>query len=508
MCIKRSKHCYGYREEADLRFLDQTEAIQRKVKQTLNVDQDKDLSTPLTRQHPTKENPEDFPGIPRTGTPSIKTDLVPERPPTYSIKTSISEIQLDIPCLEQSLSLFFNQYVSPGDDEIPGLNDFLPLFYQQALPSSCLKLCVAATAYASLANQSNSTSMGLKAWDAYGTALSSVNAALADPTECLKDETLGALFILGIFENISGQQLNIFGAHGCGMDRLLQVRGPRSFASIKGQLISKAVCAYLQIRNLSLGRRPPPYEETWLAALNYRYPPPYRRFMLIVSRICHARADTEDLLSSIDKAVKYGSYTSLQQHCTALTDLIMKMQNIASSHCLWAQGVSESWAFTSINDPNAGIGFGNNSEGSVHIYHSLWMANIWNWNRSSNILLQCSLLKCLAKLSSISAKLPDHDTLEANARMTIQSMIRDICASIPFIMCDINGDGEPIKNQQMAAPVGQNMAQLWLLWHFHTILRSGHALPKQMKIVGEVIPRIGHGKGIRQALQGRGRVAP
>jgi hypothetical protein len=108
----------------------------------------------------------------------------------------------------------------------------------------------------------------------------------------------------------------------------------------------------------------------------------------------------------------------------------------------------------------------------------------------------------------MSAKLPDHDILEAKARMTIQSMIRDICASIPFIMCDINSEGEPIENQQMAAPVGQNMAQLWLLWHFHTILRSGHVLPKQMKIIGEVIPRIGHGKGIRQALQGRGRVAP
>ena len=112
---------------------------------------------------------------------------------------SFSAIQLDIPSSEQSLSLFFNQYVSPGDDEIPGMNDFLPLFYQQAPPFSCLKLCVAATAYASLANQSNSTAIGNKTWEAYGTALSSVNIALADSIESLKDETLCALFILDFF---------------------------------------------------------------------------------------------------------------------------------------------------------------------------------------------------------------------------------------------------------------------------------------------------------------------
>ncbi|KAE9370036.1 hypothetical protein N431DRAFT_546040 [Stipitochalara longipes BDJ] len=498
MCVKRSKHCYGYREEADLRFLDQTESTQRKLRQTSNVDHSKDLSTFLTRSTSASQSP-DNPLIPaRTRTPSENSVLVTPRSPNYLINPSISGIQLDIPSSEQSLSLFFHQYVSPGDDEIPGMNDFLPLFYQQAPASSCLKLCVAATAHASLANQSNSTALGLKAWEAYGTALSS----------SLKDETLSALFILGMFENISGQQLNIFGVHGCGMDRLLNVRGPQSFASTKGQLISKAVCAYLQIRNLSLGRRPPPHEEAWLAALNYRYPTPYRRFMLSVSRICHARSDAEGLLSSIEKYFGDGNDGSLQGYCSALTDIIAEMQIIEANHWSWAQDASDSWAYISVNGPNSNTALGASSDNLVHIYHSLWMANIWNWNRSSCILLQCSLLKCLEKSSVIFGRLPDHDSLEANARMTIQTMIRDICASIPFIMCDINSEGEAIISQQTTTPVGQNMAQLWLLWHFHTVLRSGHLLPQQLKLIKDTIPRIGHGKGIRQALQGRGRVAP
>jgi hypothetical protein len=108
----------------------------------------------------------------------------------------------------------------------------------------------------------------------------------------------------------------------------------------------------------------------------------------------------------------------------------------------------------------------------------------------------------LEKLSSISEKLPNHDPLEANAQMTIKTMIQDICASIPFVMCDVDSKGKAVKGPQTAAPVAQNMAQLWLLWHFHIVLRSGHVSPQQIKIIRDAIPRIGHGKGIRQALLG------
>jgi hypothetical protein len=500
MCIKRSKDCYGYREEADLRFRDQTESTRRKLGQKSKVDRGKDPSTPPTS---TNQSPYELSALARTGTlHKASSDSLLSGPPNTTEAHSISGIQLDIACSEQSLSLFFHQYVAEGHDQIPGMNEFLPHFYQQSQPHSCLKYCVAATAYASLANQSKSKAVGLKAWESYGTALSSVNAALADPVESLKDETLCALFILGIFENISGQHLHIFGVHGVGMDRLLHFRGLERLASTNGQQISKAVCAYLQIRNLTLRRRPPPHEEDWLRALSYRYPAPYRQFMLRVSRICHARADADNLLTKIDKPTSDDRDMSLQKHCSALTDLIAKMQAIDTNHWPSSQNTSGSWDFVSINRPNSGIALRTESDSPVHIYPNLWIANFWNWNRSTCILLQCSLLTCLEKLSSISEKLPNHDSLEANAQMTIKTMIQDICASIPFVMCDVDGKGKAVNGPQTAAPVGQNMAQLWLLWHFHIVLRSGHVSPQQMKIIRDAIPRIGHGKGIRQALLG------
>ena len=470
MCVKRSKHCYGYREETDLRFCDQSEMILRKVRQTHKADRHRGYS--------------DFPIDPNSGNDSScgplelvgssrsieYPTLLPPRLPNSSGVLNISKIQLDLPDSEQSLSLFFHQYVAPGDTngEIPGSNDFFPIFYQQAQPNSCLKHCVAATAYASLANQSQSLAVSRKAWEAYGTALSSVNAALADPAEALKDETLCAIFILGMFENITAKEQYVFGVHGCGLDRLLHLRGKQQFETEYGELISRAVCAFLQIRNLGLARRPPPHEDFWF--MNVRGCVPYRRAMSSISRICEVRAAAEELLTSIDNSPLDDSGASLSAHCAALTDLVDKIQLINSNHWLWIEGASDAWSYRSVNIFRFGTKPRPHPDEAVHIYHNLWTANLWNWTRSSCIFLQHTLLKCLRKLSSISSgRLPNHDAIEANAQITIKSLIRDICASVPFIMGDIDSQENIVTTSQRVGYCGQSMAQLWLLWHFRTM---------------------------------------
>lgn len=397
------------------------------------------------------------------------------------------------------MSLFFHQYVAPSDGVTPGMNEFLPLFYQQAEPNSCLKHCVAATAYASFANQSKSTVISRKAWESYGKALSSVNAALADPIESLKDETLSALFVLGMFENISAQQLHIFGVHGSGMDRLLHFRGPKRRTSPNGQRISKAVCDYLQIRNLSLGRRPPPHEHVFFGNPNFSVQ--YQIAMLSISSICCVRADAEDLLTEVANTSLGDSDASLQRKCDALTAIVAQMRVIHNDHWSWAQNAPNSWHYASVSSPAA-------PDGTVHIYYNLWIANFWNWTRSSCILLQASILKCLNALSTISEIRVSHDSLKEDAETTIKTMIREICATIPFVMSDIDSQGNTVKVSRTAAPsVGQSMAQLWTLWHFRIVLLSGYALPHQMKCIRDAILRIGHEKGIRVALLGGRAVA-
>jgi len=499
--VKRSKHCYGYREEVDLIFCDQNELIGRKVRETRKAH--KYIGTPDLPIDPNNSNdrPSDSLLLAESSGSRENSTLLSRRPLVSSSEPNISKIQLDVPDREQALSLFFHQYVALGDadGEIPGFNDTFPVFYRQALPNSCMKHCVAATAYASLANQSQSLAVSRKTWEAYGTALSSVNTALADPAEALKDETLCAIFVLGMFENITAKQSQAFGVHGCGLDRLLHLRGKQQFETEYGEQVSRAVCTFLQIRNLSLERQPPPHEEYWF--MNVRGCVPYRRVMSSVSRICRVRAAAKELLTNIDNSPFEDSGASLSAHCAALTDLVAEMQLVNSNHWLWVEGASSVWSYSAVLVPRLSINRRSHPDEAVHIYHNLWIANLWNWTRTSCILLQNTILKCLRKLSSISLEqLPNHDTIEANAKETIKSIIRDICASLPFLMGDIDSQGNVIETSQRFGYCGQSMAQLWLLWHFRVMSTSGFALPHQLILIKETCYRIGYGKGIMQAV--------
>jgi len=417
MCVKRSKRCFGYREETDLMWRNETETVVRKIGQISKVGQARGVADPLTHTTGTNHRSDELLLPAETWTPTKNSASLSSRPLDSPGLPSISRSQLDIPDSEQSLSLFFHQYVGLSDGVTPGMNAFLPLFYQQAQPDSCLKHCVAATAYASLANQSKSTATSRKAWESYGKALLSVNAALSDPVESLTDETLSALFVLGMFENISGQELHIFGAHGSGMDRLLHFRGPQRQKSPNGQRISKAVCDFLQIRNLSLERRPPPHENVFFGDPNFSIQ--HRTAMLSISSICRVRADTAILLTEVGNTSLDDSDASLQRKCDTLTALVAEMQAINNDHWSWSQNAPESWRYASIISSAA-------PDGTVHVYYNLWMANFWNWARSSCILLQTSMLKCLKTLSSVSETPLSHDSLMQNAQTTIKTM-RNMC---------------------------------------------------------------------------------
>jgi hypothetical protein len=136
-------------------FHDQIESTVRRLGQMSKTDQDVGHSNLLTGPASRNQFPYELSLLAGPRTSNKSPTLIPAGRPNSPEISSISRVKMDVPCSEQALSLFFHQYVSQGNGETPGFNDFLPLFYQQAHSNSCLKHCVAATAYASLANQSN-----------------------------------------------------------------------------------------------------------------------------------------------------------------------------------------------------------------------------------------------------------------------------------------------------------------------------------------------------------------
>lgn len=67
-------------------------------------------------------------------------------------------------------------------------------------------------------------------------------------------------------------------------------------------------------------------------------------------------------------------------------------------------------------------------ENTCDVYLDIWAANVWNSYRCSRIFTQQAIVKCLLKL------LPTKDNQEriALGRSTVQSLVDNICASVPF----------------------------------------------------------------------------
>ena len=100
---------------------------------------------------------------------------------------------------EGAVTRFFTDYVL-GSDAVPNTTIFLPGLYSSSEAGACLKDAIHAAAFMNQANQLGLEWIAIEANVAYGHALASLMRALQDPVEALKDTTLAAPFVLGLYE--------------------------------------------------------------------------------------------------------------------------------------------------------------------------------------------------------------------------------------------------------------------------------------------------------------------
>ena len=126
---------------------------------------------------------------------------------TESTPTSEALILRPIPqstVEELSTSLYFATYVS--NPRLSHNRDdfyFLPKMFATADRHSCLHQAVKLVGLASFANRWNPADFEKQIREGYGRAIQATNAAIRDRVECLQDETLMAVWLLGSFEVIT-----------------------------------------------------------------------------------------------------------------------------------------------------------------------------------------------------------------------------------------------------------------------------------------------------------------
>lgn len=186
-CIKSGWKCPGYRNQADISFLDETETVKRKFSiRTRNGESPQSESSELI----ILESP-----------PKINF----ASPPTQPAQPSLTD---------RAVAFFFQRYVyRPTSYQVTGTelarsptgadhghHEYFPDLFLQSSRDGPLACIVEAAGLASLANAGNTSQWMKLAFIAYGRALSAIRKSLMDPALVKKDETLAAIIMMGVFE--------------------------------------------------------------------------------------------------------------------------------------------------------------------------------------------------------------------------------------------------------------------------------------------------------------------
>ena len=295
-CGKRQQQCPGYRNLVDLMFRDENPRIIKKAK-AKDRRRNGVASSPATPGTPITPalSPSEYPSAlsPIPSTPGLSTPASPPAtvpPPAQSLLQTVepgaaphtvkalpailtpnsyasgtwqatsdsllpspdSEEYPQIPSValpysvtpslqEKGTAFFFSKFVSLEGNSFNHRFDYVfdvwkpPSLQRQRRVDSVMS-SMTAVGLAGLARVTNSEEMLECARKSYGAALRLTNLALRDKREALKDTTMLAVLILGIFEMVVGSQnpLVAWHEHINGAAALANMRGPNQFKTPAG----------------------------------------------------------------------------------------------------------------------------------------------------------------------------------------------------------------------------------------------------------------------------------
>ncbi|KAH0844763.1 hypothetical protein AYO21_01916 [Fonsecaea monophora] len=164
----------------------------------------------------------------------------------------------------QSLCFFLNLFCFQAGRlySFPVL-DFLPGMLQNADPRSCIHKAAMAVSRMTLADRYSGKDVRLQTGREYGHALSLTNATIRDTAASIQDETVLAVWLLGLYEMVSvvlmhgrttpesrslEQEWQSHLLHVRGAMNLLRLRGMSQFTTARGEKIFRIFKAAIQMR--------------------------------------------------------------------------------------------------------------------------------------------------------------------------------------------------------------------------------------------------------------------
>ncbi|KAG4432109.1 hypothetical protein IFR05_012408 [Cadophora sp. M221] len=412
-CIRAHRTCPGYRNQLDLMFRNESDAVKVKAVKSKQISRTKSTS-PIEQlpQNPvsSEELDDDFSqgnNVAKYSKKHVNNSdalCITNMMPNYSM----------FPTLEERSFAFFGTMAPTWFRTF----DLVETLCSKADIEEHLQAGISAVGLASFSNASYAPELMARARKDYVKALQLTNEALRSPTAVKKDSTLFSVMVLSIYEMISGtneRSLDSWTEHIKGAAALVKLRGNEQFKSPAGQRM------FLQVSS-----------NLMLSCIQRTLPMPEHIIKLRDEAANYMDIDSPAWrLSGI--IIDFTIFRSKVRDCEVVgpRNVIKEALEIDQRFIDEFENLPEEWKYETVyTTENPDLVW----NGNYHIYREYWMSHIWNGMRTCRILLH-ELIRdqLLAASTAITLLFTDDDNAkQLNASIKIMlEMQSEILASVP-----------------------------------------------------------------------------
>lgn len=421
--------------------------------------------------------------VPRDGGRSSSggMDLAAAASPSSSYDGSVHR-PLSLPLDMIGLDFFLTHYVVHQSGPSSGFLDYVVTILAREEGHELLEGAVLAVGFAGLARTTKQTDLMCRSIMMYTRTMERVNRALADPVAARRDSTIVTVLVLALYE-FSKASLDGWKQHIDGAVSLLNVRGKAQFNSPTGLQIFKDVFTQLLTNCLRIGIPMPsslrmlrteaskafsvsdPY---WIASsamvelldLYHQISPGGYTFInhdpnVSVPNSSSSAAATSSSASANNskKAAPNMSIEDLECYLSQALDIDYRLES------RFAECAPE-WCYAVMPNPLPGTADPTRFHGDVHhIYHDVYVANVWNRMRTCRILANHAIGYLLLRGANID---PNWffsnnyvDRLQGVSK-TMALIRADLLSTVPQLMGYVTSPAQQQvqQEQQMYRPKG------------------------------------------------------
>ncbi|KAJ5901618.1 hypothetical protein N7495_002146 [Penicillium taxi] len=429
-CMRAGVDCPGYRDLFELGFRDQNDEVIRRSQRLSR----KKRTTVIASTEASAEASAEASTVDST-TASTTTATVASHVENHVASNSslpideggdmsLSPLRMPTyPAQELAKSYIFSHYLTAGPRG-GHMSYLLPLVSDTR--NSAINAALNAVGMAALSNIRLSPQMMLKARREYTTALSQTNSALRDPVMAKRDDILGSVVLLGMFEVMTCSDesfIDRWMKHMEGAARLIEYRGEEQLTRPEGLELFTQLRAQINVSNLYYEKASSPMiTKLTETAKQYR--------QSFDDQIVDHLGLVVYKLSDFYAALKNMEITEPREILrTAMTLDAELMSIFINVPPRWSYRVVKVPMFDGVPITKAVWG------DKYHVYHDLAASKAWNNYRAARILIQELILETVKGLDVTGydeTAQQQQRNLSNQSLQVLHQLVEDICASVPF----------------------------------------------------------------------------